>query len=167
MKRRHLPWIATAILVVLVGAIIVWENLGAARTMEEIAAQELQLVRAKCTQPESVDRWLLQQSWFYDQHFTELAGGFGQSSFSLYEKGDAKRKPVEGAFCINGNTLVVRYFNRRAVPIKLRLNDLAVDFGTKLVALGEDTYTVRELTKKRMVLMFASDGHDHEFYRKN
>ena len=167
MKRRLLPWIASAVLVALVATIIVWEGFGAARTMKEIAAQELELVDGKCTQSESVDRWLLQQSWFYDEHFTELAGAFGQSSFILHERGNAKRKPVEGAFCINGKDLVVRYFDRRAVPIRFRLSELAIDFGTKLVPLGEDTYTVRELTKERMVLVSASNGRDHVFHRKS
>ena len=45
---------------------------------------EQKLVEGKCTEEEQINRWLLQQSWFYDPEFTQLAGAFGQNGFSLY-----------------------------------------------------------------------------------
>ena len=62
---------------------------------------------------------------------------------------------------------MVRYYERRFFPVRLRWSELAVDLGTKLVPLGEDVYSVRELTRERMVLAFASDGREHVLYRKN
>src|SRR5882672_7721078 len=167
MKTRTLTWIATALVLTISAAFLLWDGSDAARSMVEIAALEAKLIEGKCAQRETVDRWLLQQSWFHDQDFRELAGAFGQYSFSMYERGAPTKNPIEGAYCISGTNLVVRYFDRRFVPVRLRVSDLAVDFGTRLKPLGADTFEVRELTKERMLLRFASDERDHVFYRKN
>lgn len=167
MKTGSLTWIATALVLTIAAAFLLWDGSDAARSMVEIAALEAKLIEGKCTQRETVDRWLLQQSWFHDQDFRELAGAFGQYSFSMYERGAPEKYPLEGAYCINGPNLVVQYFDRRFVPVRLRVTDMAVDFGTKLKPLGTDTFGVRELTRERMILRFASDGRDHVFYRKN
>ncbi len=170
MKRRYTQWALGAALLIFLAAKMLYDGIGAARTMEEIAEQELRLLRGKCAGVETIDRWLLQQSWFHDEHFTELAGAFGQYSFSLYERGGAKQQRTEGAFCIAGNDLVVRYFKTNHVPVALEFrsfSDWIIKFGTKLEPVGEDLYSVGELTQKRMVLRFASDGSEHVFYRRN
>lgn len=159
--------VATAVVLVLLAAYVVWNAMTAARTPDEVASREADLVQGRCTESEAIDRWLLQQSWFYDQAFTRLAGAFGQSSFSLYKNGDTTKPPLEGAFCINGSDLIVRYYERHFVPVMVRPSKLSVEFGTKLTPLGQDIYRVKELTKDRMVLNFESDGLEHVFYRKN
>lgn len=167
MKTRTLTWIVTALVLTISAAFLLCDASDAARSVAEVAALEAKLVEGKCTQRETVNRWLLQQSWFHDQDFKELAGGFGQYSFSMYERDAPTKNPIEGAYCISGTALVVRYFDRSFVPVRLRVSDLAVDFGTKLKPLGDDTFEIRELTKERMVLRFASDERDHVFYRKH
>ncbi len=170
MKRTHTPWLVGALLVTFMVVKYFYEGIGAARNLQEIATQELALVQGKCTNPENIDRWLLQQSWFYDEQFTQLAGAFGQSSFSLYERGGKIGQRTEGAFCIAGNDLVVRYFKTRHVPVDFEfrsLSDWTIKLGTKLEPAGDDRYSVQELTSKRMVLSFASDGREHVFYRKH
>ena len=142
-----------------------WDD-GVAPVGGDLSALESSFVAGRCQKAEAVDRWLLQQSWFHDPAFTRLAGGFGQTSFSIY----GLRTPsdvTEGAFCINGTDLMVRYFKRRLVPEGISLGPLSVSFGVRLRPLGEDIYSVRELTKDKMVLVFASDGREHVFYRKN
>ena len=167
MRKLRLGPVVVVTLLFVAAAVLFLDSLGASRTIEEIAAEEAKLVDGKCSHPELIDRWLLQQSWFHDERFTKLAGAFGQSSFGLYQEGGMGQEPLEGAFCIDGNNLVVRYFKRRYVPVGLRPGALTIEFGTKLHAMGEDTYVVQELTEERLVLTFASDGLDHVFYRKN
>ena len=162
---NRLLWI-TAIATIFL-AYLLWDARGATRNTEEIAALEKRLVHAKCTQPEMVDRHLLQQSWFHDENFSELAGAFGQFTFSLYERGTAEPSPLEGAYCIEGKILHVRYFERSYVPVRIRPTEMAIEFGTTLKPLGEDMITVRELNNERMVLSFNSDGSERVFYRKN
>jgi len=165
-KSTLRPTIVLTLLLVAT-AILILDSLGASRSSEEVSAEVVQLVDGKCTQPELIDRSLLQKSWFYDEGFSKLAGGFGQSGFALYQEGAWERGPLEGAYCIDGKEIIVRYFERRHVPVGLRPSELTIEFGTKLRALGEDIYSVQELTEERMVLTFASDGLDHVFYRWN
>jgi hypothetical protein len=159
MKDKSLRWVIPLALLLIGVAFLVYESKGAVPAGQDLSSHELSLVSARCTKAESLDRSLLQQSWFHDPAFTRLGGAFGQTSFSLDRK--------EGAFCISGTDLMVRYYERRFVPIRVRLSELAIDFGTKLVPLGEDVYSVRELTKDKMVLTFATDGREHVYYRKN
>ena len=159
--------VAATVALVLLSAYVAWNAMTAARTFEEEISREADLVQGQCTESETIDRWLLQQSWFYDQAFTSLAGAFGQSSFSLYKNGDTTQPPLQGAFCINGNDLIVRYYKRYFVPVMVRPSKLSVEFGTKLKPLGQDIYRVKELNKHRMVLNFESDGLEHVFYRRN
>ena len=126
----------------------------------------MSLVAGRCGKAEAIDRWLLQQSWFHDQAFTRLGGAFGQTSFTIYGEQDTS-KEVEGPFCISGTDLMVRYYSRRFVPVKVSLSQLSVSFGVELIPLSEDVYSVCELTKDEMILVFASDGQEHAFYRKN
>ena len=170
MKARRVPWAIAAALVLFFAAKITYDALGAARTTAEVAALESRLVHGKCIANEAIDRWLLQQSWFYDEEFTDLAGTFGQFTFGMYERGSAKQVQTEGAFCIAGSDLVVSYFKTHHVPGALEFrsfSDWTIKFGTKIERLGEDVYAVHELTKRRMVLQFSSDGREHVFYRKN
>lgn len=160
--------IITTVLVAIIGfAYLAWDAQGATRNIEEILAKELELIEGRCSQPEAINRHLLQQSWFYDESYTQLAGAFGQSSFGLYKKDTPEIEEINGAFCIDENRLEVRYFNRRFVPMKIDFSELSVQLGTKIDALEEDTYTLIELNRKRMVLEFSSDGNQHVFYRKN
>lgn len=163
---RALGWSLVVVLLLIATPVLLLMRLshGVARNREEISALEAAL-KPQCTNAESVDRWLLQQSWFHDPGFAKLAAMFGQDTFSLHEEGDPA-KSVEGAFCIDGKKLVVRYFQRDFVPISVRF-PFRIEFGTRLEPLGEDSFVVQELTKERMTLMVASDRQEHVFYRKN
>ena len=162
---KHL--LLTAVIAVLLVAYLLWDSRGATRNPNEITKLEMNFVKGRCTQPEMINRHFLQQSWFHDSNFSELAGAFGQYSFSLYQQDNFDSTPIEGAFCIEGKNLHVRYYKRHFVPISMNISELSIQFGTKLKALSEDTFTVKELNKKRMVLLFSSDGNEHVFYRKN
>lgn len=144
-----------------------WQGLGAARTMEEITALETQLLESRCTKPELVNRSLLQQTWFYDQSFTQLAGAFDQHGFSFFGWDGPAEDSVEGVFCIDGRDLLVQYVDRKLVPTSVSISEMSIKFGTKLTPMSKDTFVIRELTTDRMILTFASDGKDHVFYRKN
>jgi len=167
MKSWLVPLIGGATLMAAAAAVFLWTSTTALRTPEEEAARELELVRGRCVGAESVDRWLLQQSWYYDQAFHNLAGAFGQSSFSWYKDGDLTQAATDGAFCISGSDLMVTYYERQFVPIGAKPSTLTVEFGMRLKPLGKDTYRVKELNEHRMVLVFESDGREHVFFRKN
>ncbi len=133
---------------------------------EEINRAEMALVKDRCVQPEAVDRSLLQQSWFYDREYTRLAGGFGQHNFLLYDRKDTDSIPDNGAFCIDGKKLHVKYYKPHLVPVSINIFRLRIQFGTKLKPLAEDTFMVKELDERHMVLFFSSDNKEHIFYRK-
>jgi hypothetical protein len=148
MKTRILKVGAPLALVAIAAAFLIYQSKGALPSGQDLYAHELSLVSARCTKAESVDRWLLQQSWFHDPGFTQLAGAFGQTSFTLFQVG-TPTKETEGAFCISGNDLMVRYYERRFVPIRIRPSKMSIEFGTKLVPLGEDVYSVRASSQKK------------------
>ncbi len=162
---KHVLWIA--VIVVLFIAYLLWDSRGVTRNPNEITEIEMNLVKGRCTQAEMINRHFLQQSWFHDNNYSELAGAFGQYSFSLYQQENTNSTPIEGAFCIEGKNLRVRYYKRRFVPVSINISEWSIQFDAKLKALREDTFTVKELNQKRMVLLFSSDGNEHVFYRKN
>ncbi len=152
--------------IILLSLYLLWNNYSAMRSPEEIARAEIDLVKDRCLQPEAVDRDLLQQSWFYDREYTRLAGAFAQHSFSLYDPQDTDSMPTTGAFCIDGSKLHVKYYKTHPVPVSINIFKLRVQLGTKLKPLAEDTFMVKELDAKHMVLFFSSDSKEHRFYRK-
>src|SRR5690606_31195625 len=102
-------------------------------------ALEQKFIEGKCVEGEQINRWLLQQSWFYDPEFTQLAGAFGQNSFSLYEKGDDFKLKNEGAFCISGKNLYVTYYQSKWVPRKISFKEdsiLSIKMGLKMERLN-------------------------------
>src|SRR6266853_5738856 len=101
MKSRTLIWVIPGIALVIAAAFFVYQSRGAVPSGDNTSANELSLVADKCTKAEAIDRWLLQQSWFYDPSFTRLAGAFGQTSFTLLGA-EAPSNQIEGAFCISG-----------------------------------------------------------------
>lgn len=125
-----------------------------------------ELASGMCQEPEGLNRHLLQQTWFNDSNYTQVAGAFGQHSFSLYQQSATEQLHVEGAYCIEGNTLRVKYFNRRFVPIGINLTEMYISFGAKLVPKGKDSITVKELDQNHMVLLFASDNSEHVLFKK-
>jgi hypothetical protein len=144
-----------------------WDGRNAYRSVEQIAAAQSSLVEEACSGQETIDRWLLQQSWFYDEEFSELAGAFGQYSFSLYERDSSLNEMIEGVFCIDGNRLKVKYFESRFVPVTIDFSERTINFGQKFKVVGDDLFTVIELTEKMMLIEYASDGETHVFYRKS
>jgi hypothetical protein len=166
MKNRAIRWVipGTVFLMVVV-AFFLYQSRGVLPVDADTSAYESTLIADRCGGTEKIDRRLLQQSWFYDPAFAHLAGGFGQTSFVFYMEQSAN-KEINGVFCINGTDLMVRYYQRRYVPV-IDLSEPSVSLGIKLIPLGEDVYSVRELTKDRMILAFASDGREHVFFRKN
>lgn len=127
-----------------------------------------------CTKPEKIDRWLLQQSWFYDSGHKNIAGAFGQTSFSLYpknKKSDSKhKKELEALFCIDGNELNIIYYETKFHPNSISFGNgsiVSVSFGRKLKLLGEDVVQVTGLTEEKMTLVFENRGTKYELYRKN
>lgn len=166
MNGRAIRWSVLAAGVLLAVAYLVYQRQGAIALDADMTVHASSLVAHRCEKSEAVDRRLLQQSWFHDAEFTRLAGAFGRTSFSLYDT-QTPSDAIEGAFCVDGTDLMVRYFERQPVPMKVSVDPLSVSYGFKLRPLGEDIYSVRELTESRMILTFASDGREHVFYRKN
>lgn len=154
------------LLAVVIVAYVLHERQGAIPPGADESPYHLSLVSGRCTEPESVDRRLLQQTWFHDQQFTQLAGIFGQTSFTLYAPGEMIAN-TEGAYCIVGDTLHVRYYERVFVPVGADLSRLSVTFGARLNPMETDSFVVRDLTGHRLRLAFSSDGREHVFYRKN
>jgi hypothetical protein len=146
-----------------------WQARGAHSPDEQRAIVDALSQGQQCTQPEEIERSLLQQTWFHDEASTRVAGLFGQTSFGLYS-GDARTlMETEGAFCISGRELRVRYYEKQHVPISITLGDphgIRIEFGAKIIPLGTDRLTVIELTDKHMLLRFESDGSDRSFYRR-
>jgi hypothetical protein len=170
MSRHDKRWYALGAVIAGTVALVVWFGVfrekDPALSPEALSAQERDFVAGRCTRAEAVDRWLLQQSWFYDESFTQSAGAFGQSSFMFFDT-ESPTTNVEGAFCIDATELKVRYYERQYIPTDISLSKRSVSFGSRLAPLGEDVFSVRELTTRRLVLTFASDGKNHTFYRKN
>lgn len=172
MRAKYLAWAISSVLVTFLVAKCAYDEISPAEAtnIEKELEQEAKLVQGKCTKNEMIDRWLLQQSWFYDQQFTDVAGAFGQSSFGMFESGNPKQNLREGVFCIEGRNLFVRYFKRYYFPSGFEFrspSNWTVKFSSWLVPLEEDVFTVQELTREHMILKFASDGDEHVFYRRN
>ena len=171
MKKFALQLCVPLVGLLAVAAFYLWQGSDALHTQEEGEAFEAALITSMCgevnAEEEQVDRWLLQQSWFYDADFEELAGAFGRRGFNLFERNSGSESLVEGVFCIKGKNLLVRYIDTSWYPIKVNWSALSVEFGFKIKPLGQDTFSVRELSEDRMILVFASSGEEHVFYRKN
>lgn len=84
MTQSYLKWILFAALLITLVAKYIYEGSNAL-SFEEVMAEGSRLVEGKCKKDENVDRWLLQQTWFYDEQFSDLAGAFDQVSFSFYK----------------------------------------------------------------------------------
>jgi len=137
---------------------------------EKILEQKLKIVQGKCTESEKLDRWLLQQTWFHSDNFSEVAMVFDQVSFSFYKKGESIENQIEGAFCINGNDLIVRYYETKIFPKGFdfkSISDWSIKYGSKIKPLEEDIVTVKKLTKKQIWLKFHGNNNEYVFYRKN
>ncbi|MGB1800513.1 MAG: hypothetical protein ACPHLK_06755 [Gammaproteobacteria bacterium] len=167
IKRISKYLLGNAIVLLLFFLYFLWDARGASQNSQEITEMEISLIRGKCSGTEQINRNLLQQSWFYDEKFNELAGAFGTYGFTLYEQNSEDNKRKEGSFCIEGNNLYVRYFDRRFVPVKVRLFEGVIEYGTKIKPLDEDLFTIKELNKDIMVILIRSDGKEKAFYRKN
>lgn len=142
-------------------------SLGAIEDPMRLREIEAALVRDKCNKPELIDRHLLQQSWFYDNEYSELAGAFGQWGFSLYEQAGETLDYIQGTYCIEGKKLYVKYYKLKFVPIRIKFKEAKIEYGAKLKILGEDIFITEELNNKKMVLTFLSDKNTRTFYRKN
>jgi hypothetical protein len=167
---KSLMWVLGLLIVLasLLVAWFAWDARGATHSLDEELAFVDSLSKGKCTKPDEVDRWLLQQSWFHDEASTRLAGIFGQANFGFYIDEPLQQEEVHGAFCISGKELLVRYYERRHVPTSIAFGDphgVEIKFGVKIVPAGTDRILVRELTSKHMVLHFESSGKEREFYR--
>lgn len=135
-----------------------------------VISKKQEFVKGKCTEKEQIDRWLLQQSWFYDPEFKKLAGAFGQNNFSLYEKDDNLKKRKEGAFCISGKKLFVTYYQTKYVPRKISFkNDsvFSINMGIKLKKLNDEIINVIKIDEKKIKLFFQNENKEYIFYRKN
>ena len=166
MNTRFIYWATLLTVILVAGAVLVYQGRNALPAGADTSELEESFVSGRCEKAEEVDRWLLQQTWFHDPAFASLAGVFGNHSFGLYDQHDPLNE-VEGAFCIDGNDLMVRYYERSFVPVAADLTKLSVKFGVKLSPMHKDVFTVRELSKDKMVLVFASDSREHVFYRKH
>jgi hypothetical protein len=164
-------WLLASIIVL--AALIVggycWQARGAHPLDEQRVIIDSLSQEQRCTEPEEIERSLLQQTWFHDEASTRVAGLFGQTSFGLYS-GD-EQTPVEthGAFCISGKELRVRYYERQHVPISMAFGDphgITIKFGAKIIPLEPDRISVLELTDRHMLLRFESGGSDRRFYRR-
>lgn len=157
------------LLLALVFGWFAWQTRGATTSLDEERAIVDALSKGRCTEPDEVDRWLLQQSWFHDAAATRLAGIFGSSSFGLYNDDDLQPLETHAAFCISGREMRVRYYERQPVPISIGWGDphgIEIKFGTRVVPGGSDRIAVRELTYEHMLLHFESDGRERRFYRR-
>ena len=131
---------------------------------------EQKLVEGKCTEEEQINRWLLQQSWFYDPEFNQLAGAFGQNNFSIYEKSNDFKLKNEGVFCISGENLYVTYYQTKYVPKKISFKEdsvFSIKMGTKLKRLNDEIINVRKIDENKIKLFFQNENKEYVFYRKS
>lgn len=125
---------------------------------------ESALVRGRCSGPENIDRWALQQTWFDTPAFENVAIVFGQSSFTEYDPIEPSMPITKGAFCIEGNTLQVRYFESRFVPIRIGFDKIS--YGHKIRPLEEDTVTILSIDTQKMEFI-RSGKNGTTIFRKN
>lgn len=126
------------------------------------------LVQDRCTENGAIDRRLLQQTWYDSKEFLNFAMIFDSVSFSITDKPKLEGR-IDGAFCINGNDLMVRYYRTNFIPNKVNMskNNLNVKMATQLKLQGKETITVKEITSDKMILKFHSTGEERTLYRKN
>ena len=139
-------------------------------TIENEIQNRTKLVEGKCTKPEMLNRTLLQQTWFHSDKFIKVGIVFDQTSFTYYKNTDnSTEKRIEGAFCINGKDLIVRYYKVDYVPSKIdfKSTNTTISFSRKIRPLNEGGITVIELTKKIMTLKFNGEDGTHTFYRRH
>ena len=117
--------------------------------------QDLALVEGRCSEPEGLDRRLLQQTWFASQAHQDIAMVFGQSSFSMYDGAESSKLSVEGAFCIEGNTLQVRYFETTFVPTEIGFGEIR--FGRTVRPLQEGSIQITKIDRNEMSFVRDKD----------
>lgn len=100
MIPKHTQWIVFLCFILIISGKYLYDGITSIEPSDRSAviAQEQKFIEGKCAGEEQIDRWLLQQSWFYDPEFKELAGTFGQNSFSLYQKSKGFKLKSEGRF---------------------------------------------------------------------
>ncbi|MCJ8305126.1 hypothetical protein [Shewanella sp.] len=161
---KTIKWILTSVIILVLVATYWFDGFN----REEIVESEL--VAGMCQKEEKLDRWLLQQTWFHSEQFSKIAMVFDHVGFSLYKKDEPIGDRVDGAFCINGNDLIVRYYKTSFVPNSFEFSsfsDWSIKLGRKTKPLGEDIFTVNELTKNKITIRLKNDNREYVFYRKN
>jgi len=171
MSFSYLKW-ALPLLVVVGYAAYVFTGTFAAvdsNDRDAVRMQELRLVENKCHGAEALNRWHLQQTWFYSPDAQEIAMVFGDVGFHYFQRETSAQDVIEGAYCVEGTKLVVQYFGADYVPISIGFESLLswrISFGRKITPTGADTINVKKLNEEILTIVFESSGHEVTFYRK-
>ena len=176
MSKKH-QIIVFLISFLLMGAYSIWAGFLNSDKTEKIPKenviylQQKSMLEGLCepSSTEGVDRWLLQQSWFHDSSFQEIAGAFGDVAFTLYIQGSNSEEKVEGVYCIEGDTLKVQFYEtrRKLQCFDLNSNGLSMQYEGRLKPKEKESIRIVSLDKKQMVLYFESQNREQRLYRKN
>lgn len=169
---KYAQWIVFLVLMLIISGKYLYDGITSIDPSDRSArtALEQKLIEGKCKEKEQINRWLLQQSWFYNPEYTQIAGAFGQNSFSLYEKSNDFKLKNEGAFCVSGKSLYVTYYQSKWVPRKISFKEntvLSIKMGLKLKKLNDEIINVEEIDEKKIKLFFKNENKEYVFYRKN
>ena len=68
---------------------------------------EQTLIAGECREPGTVDRHLLQQSWYFDSALSDIGVAFGSHGFADYSTNPS----TTAGYCIEGETIVAKYYS--------------------------------------------------------
>lgn len=167
-RKRNKKSVLIVIFAVLVAMSVYmdWNMRTKAFTLEDVMAQQAEMVGNRCFVSPSFDLDLLRvRSWYHDPEHRVPALLFEEHAF-VYNRGDGNSSSnQEGAYCADDASLQIMYYKREFVPARIHWSKLALEFGTRLRPLSEDQWEVRLLAPDKLVLYFKGDGKEHVFYR--
>ena len=176
MSRKHQ---ITVVLVsfFLMGIYTVWIELSKSSNEEHIPKenavylQQKAMIDGLCSvdSKENINRWHLQQSWFYDAEFQEIAGVFGNVAFSLYINGSNGEEKIEAAYCIEEKVLKVQFYEtqQKLKSFNFNADGFSMQYRSRLKVKEQESIRVVSLDEKQMILYFENQKREQRFFRKN
>lgn len=176
MSKKHQIFIFL-ITLLLIGLYTLWPVLFSSIKDEQVPdanavyLQQTALIEGLCEvdSKENVNRLHLQQPWFYDDSFQEIAGIFGNVALTLYTKGSEGQEKVEGAYCIEEGVLNVQFYGtkQKLKSFDIGSNGFSRQYRSRLKPKEKESISIVSLDEQQMVLYFQAQKREEHYFRKN
>ena len=128
--------------------------------LDAISDFEQAIIKDKCSSGEEINRYHLQQNWFFNESKTDHGMIFGQTGFADY----SISPNLHAAYCIEKDMLIASYYH---FSPSYSINGERISEGElfKYRSIPAIRIQIKTLTQNRMVLFFVESKEELILYR--